>query len=153
LLDELRRSGLGILMITHDLSTAARFADRIAVMYLGRIVEIGPTEAVVSAPQHPYTRALLAAVPRLGGSGVADLPELELGEPPDPHNPPTGCHLHPRCPVGPTVLQDREICVDHDPREGAGERVHFAFCHFAPARSSAGPDPVREEHLHVARDR
>jgi oligopeptide/dipeptide ABC transporter ATP-binding protein len=64
LLDGLRRSGLGILMITHDLSTAARFADRIAVMYLGRIVEEGPAHEVVSDPQHPYTRALITVVPR-----------------------------------------------------------------------------------------
>ena len=64
LLDGLRQGGLGILMITHDLSTAARFADRIAVMYLGRIVEEGPAEAVVRDPQHPYTKALLSVVPR-----------------------------------------------------------------------------------------
>src|SRR5207247_4099109 len=64
LLDELRRSGLGILMITHDLSTAARFADRIAVMYLGRIVEQGPSREVIGSPQHPYTRALISVVPR-----------------------------------------------------------------------------------------
>src|SRR4029079_10226523 len=64
LLDERRRSGLGVLMITHDLSTAARFADRIAVMYLGRIVEEGPARAVIDDPRHPYTKALLSVVPR-----------------------------------------------------------------------------------------
>ncbi|MDQ2981269.1 MAG: ABC transporter ATP-binding protein, partial [Actinomycetota bacterium] len=64
LLDRLRGGGLGILMITHDLSTAARYADRIAVMYLGRIVEEGPAAAVVRDPQHPYTKALLSVVPR-----------------------------------------------------------------------------------------
>src|SRR5205085_9653964 len=65
LLDGLRRdAGMGILMITHDLSTAAHFADRIAVMYLGRIVEEGPASEVVSNPQHPYTRALLSVVPK-----------------------------------------------------------------------------------------
>ena len=64
LLDGLRRDGLGILMITHDLSTAARFADRIAVMYLGRIVEEGPAREVVRNPKHPYTKALISVVPR-----------------------------------------------------------------------------------------
>jgi peptide/nickel transport system ATP-binding protein len=152
LMRELRRDlGISMMFVSHNLATVRYVSEVLAVMYLGRVVEVGPTEAVVSAPQHPYTRALLAAVPRLGGSG--DLPELELGEPPDPHDPPSGCHLHPRCPVGPTVLPDRQVCVEHDPREGAGNRVHSTFCHFAAARPSAVSDPVREEHLHVARDR
>ena len=64
LLDSLRKGGLGILMITHDLSTAAHFADRIAVMYLGRIVEEGPAKEVVRNPQHPYTKALISVVPK-----------------------------------------------------------------------------------------
>src|SRR5439155_17386606 len=64
LLDGLRRDGLGILMITHDLSTAAHYADRIAVMYLGRIVEEGPAKEVVRNPQHPYTKALISVVPK-----------------------------------------------------------------------------------------
>ncbi len=72
LLDTLRRDGdMGILMITHDLSTAARFADRIAVMYLGRIVEHGPSADVVRNPQHPYTKALLSVVPTAGGPAAA----------------------------------------------------------------------------------
>ena len=64
ILDELRDKGLAVLMITHDLSTAAHYADRIAVMYLGRIVEEGPTREVIENPQHPYTRALLSVVPK-----------------------------------------------------------------------------------------
>jgi ABC-type dipeptide/oligopeptide/nickel transport system ATPase component len=64
LLDGLRKGGMGVLMITHDLSTAAHFADRIAVMYLGRIVEEGPARDVVRNPQHPYTKALISVVPR-----------------------------------------------------------------------------------------
>jgi peptide/nickel transport system ATP-binding protein len=70
LLDQLRSSGLGILMITHDLSTAAHYADRIAVMYLGCIVEIGPSRRIVNAPQHPYTRALLSVVPQPHRNGA-----------------------------------------------------------------------------------
>ena len=98
LLDRLRRSGLAILMITHDLSTAARFADRIAVMYLGRIVEEGPASAVVQTPQHPYTKALLSVVPRRDPrerhQGL-----ILRGETPDAVQLPTGCRFHPRCPL------------------------------------------------------
>jgi peptide/nickel transport system ATP-binding protein len=125
-------------------------SDTIAVMYLGRIVEVGPTEAVVSAPQHPYTQALLAAVPRLGAAGLAD---LELGDPPDAHHPPSGCHFHPRCPVGPTVVPERQICIEQDPREGAAGRAHHSFCHFASATSDRAADATREEQFHVACDR
>jgi len=150
LMRELRgRLGISMMFVSHNLATVRYVSDVLAVMYLGRIVEAGPTEAVVEDPQHPYTRALLAAVPRLGGTAVAD---LELGEPPDPHHPPTGCHFHPRCPVGPNADPDRRVCIDADPREGADERVHRTFCHFAPARSGR-PVPSREEHVHVAHDR
>ena len=99
LLDSLREAGLGILMITHDLSTAARFADRIAVMYLGRIVEEGPAEAVVRDPQHPYTKALLSVVPRRDPRDRSR-PQILTGEAPDAIRIPAGCRFHPRCPVG-----------------------------------------------------
>lgn len=97
LLDRLRRSGLGILMITHDLSTAAHYADRIAVMYLGRIVEVGPSRQVVQDPRHPYTKALLSVVPRPDrGEGART---VLTGEMPDASAVPTGCGFHPRCPI------------------------------------------------------
>jgi peptide/nickel transport system ATP-binding protein len=97
LLDQLRSSGLGILMITHDLSTAAHYADRIAVMYLGRIVEIGPSRRIVSDPQHPYTRALLSVVPQPHRNGVKRA--ILSGEIPNAAAIPTGCRFHPRCPI------------------------------------------------------
>jgi oligopeptide/dipeptide ABC transporter ATP-binding protein len=97
-LDTLRRSGLGILMITHDLSTAAHFADRICVMYLGRIVEEGPAAAVIHHPVHPYTKALLNAVPRPDPL-LRRTPQTLPGEPPNPVHPPAGCRFHPRCPI------------------------------------------------------
>ncbi len=97
-LDDLRRRGLGVLMITHDLSTAARFADRIAVMYLGRIVEEGPASSVIDNPQHPYTRALLSVVPRRDPRHRTE-PQILRGETPNPVNVPPGCRFHPRCPV------------------------------------------------------
>jgi peptide/nickel transport system ATP-binding protein len=90
--DELR---LSILIVTHDLGLAWTVADRVAVMYLGRIVEVGPAEDVLLRPQHPYTKALLNVVPEAGG---IDRPILG-GEPPDPTRIPAGCRFHPRCPV------------------------------------------------------
>jgi peptide/nickel transport system ATP-binding protein len=99
LLDKLRRDGrMGILMITHDLSTAAHFADRIAVMYLGRIVEHGPARQVVRHPQHPYTKALLSVVPARDPR-VRSAPQLLTGETPNPVDVPPGCRFHPRCPI------------------------------------------------------
>ncbi|NTU78976.1 MAG: ABC transporter ATP-binding protein [Chloroflexales bacterium] len=98
LLNELRRRrGISILFITHDLATAALFADRVAVMYLGRIVEIGPTAAVMEAPRHPYTRALLSVVPSLSRRGRERI--ILQGETPDPAAIPAGCRFHPRCPL------------------------------------------------------
>jgi peptide/nickel transport system ATP-binding protein len=86
--------GLSVLVVTHDLGLAWNIADRIAVMYLGRIVESGPTEEVLGAPSHPYTRALLSVVPESRGLE----PVVLSGEPPDPTRVPPGCRFHPRCP-------------------------------------------------------
>jgi oligopeptide/dipeptide ABC transporter ATP-binding protein len=100
LLDTLRRDqDTAILMITHDLSTAAHFADRIVVMYLGRIVEQGPAHDVVHHPRHPYTQALLSAVPQRDPRAQAKL-QLLAGETPDPVDIPPGCRFRSRCPVG-----------------------------------------------------
>jgi len=109
LLDDLRGGGLGILMITHDLSTAARFADRIAVMYLGRIVEEGRAEDVVRNPQHPYTRALLSVVPSRDPRERMR-PQILRGEPPDAVRIPSGCRFHPRCPIA------IDVCPRIDPQ-------------------------------------
>jgi peptide/nickel transport system ATP-binding protein len=129
LLHELRSAlGLSMIYVSHNLATVRYISDTIAVTYLGRVVESGPTESIVSAPQHPYTRSLLEAVPSLGGP-VSTAPDL--GEPPDQHDLPTGCHFHPRCPVGPRARPERRVCVEQDPREGADDRVGNALCHFA----------------------
>ncbi|MGH7057392.1 MAG: oligopeptide/dipeptide ABC transporter ATP-binding protein, partial [Acetobacteraceae bacterium] len=92
-----RETGMAVLFITHNLGVVAEIADRVAVMYAGRLVEVGPTEAIFAAPRMPYTAALLSAVPRL----VTDSSPLRLdaipGEPPSPFRHPSGCAFHPRC--------------------------------------------------------
>jgi oligopeptide/dipeptide ABC transporter ATP-binding protein len=124
ILDDLRRRGLGILMITHDLSTAARYADRIAVMYLGRIVEHGPAREVVTNPQHPYTQALLSVVPKRDPR-QRQRPEILRGETPNPVNVPRGCRFHPRCPIAIPECQE----IDPELREPTDARAgHLAAC-------------------------
>ena len=89
---------LTYLFITHDLGTVRYFATRVAVMYLGRIVETGPTERIFAAPRHPYTKALLASIPSLDPARRSTRP-VALGDVPSPERPPPGCHYHPRCSV------------------------------------------------------
>jgi oligopeptide/dipeptide ABC transporter ATP-binding protein len=91
------RLGLTYLLISHDLSVIKRMCDRIAVMYLGRIVECGPTSAIFAKPSHPYTRALLAAAPRLAADGRHRRDRLLEGEPPNPRSLPSGCAFRMRC--------------------------------------------------------
>lgn len=99
LLSDLQRDlGLAYLFITHDLSVVRFLADRVVVMYLGRVVEDGPTAQIFENPQHPYTRALLAAAPSVDPAHQHSAPPI-LGDVPSPSNPPSGCHFHTRCPV------------------------------------------------------
>ena len=123
ILDELRDQGLAVLMITHDLSTAARFADRICVMYLGRIVEEGPARQVIDDPQHPYTRALLSVVPRRDPRHRAEV-QILRGETPNPIEIPSGCRFHPRCPIA------IDACSETDPdlQAKAGASGHRVAC-------------------------
>jgi len=124
LLDALRKDGMGVLMITHDLSTAAHFADRIAVMYLGRIVEEGPARDVVRDPQHPYTKALISVVPPRDPDRAVK-PQILTGETPNPANVPPGCRFHPRCPLA--EARCREIDPELHDVAGAGAG-HRAAC-------------------------
>jgi oligopeptide/dipeptide ABC transporter ATP-binding protein len=134
LFDALRRSGLAILMITHDLSTAAHYADRIAVMYLGRIVEEGPAKEVVNHPQHPYTKALMSVIPDADPRKRRKAQVL-TGETPNPVDVPPGCRFHPRCPL---VSSGRaleagieERCRAEDLRLVERLPGHFTACHLA----------------------
>ncbi|MCX6070621.1 MAG: ABC transporter ATP-binding protein [Chloroflexi bacterium] len=122
LLDELRtRRGISILCITHDLGTAAYFTDRIAVMYLGRIVETGPTKAVLAHPLHPYTQALLSVIP-VPNPRLRRKCMILTGETPNPVHLPSGCRFHPRCPIA----VDR--CKQEDPVLRELGPAHDAAC-------------------------
>ena len=126
--EELR---ISILIVTHDLGLAWTVADRVAVMYLGRVVEIGPTEEVLLRPRHPYTKALLNVVPEAGEVGV--IRAILQGEPPDPTRIPAGCRFHPRCPVVASGrakelgIEDR--CRGEDLALVEVGDQHFAACH------------------------
>ena len=146
---------ISILIVTHDLGLAWTVADRVAVMYLGRIVETGPAEEVLLRPLHPYTRALLDVVPEPGG---IDRPFL-TGEPPDPTNVPPGCRFHPRCPRVADQTAARlgveGLCRGEDLGLAELRPGHLAACHVAnldpdaatgqghPSVEAAGPDTSR----------
>jgi oligopeptide/dipeptide ABC transporter ATP-binding protein len=126
LLKELQaRLGLAYIFISHDLSVVKHIADRIAVMYLGRIVETGPADDIFDDPRHPYTRALLSAIPVASPHARRERRLLE-GDVPSPIDPPPGCHLHPRCPFAGELSRTQRPPLDDD---GKG---HATACHFWP---------------------
>jgi peptide/nickel transport system ATP-binding protein len=123
LLEELQADlGLTYLLITHDLSVVEYIADEVAVMYLGKIVERGTREEIFSDPKHPYTRALLSAVPQTDPE--SRLQKIELpGDVPSPISPPEGCHFHPRC------LERLPHCSDAYPEETTFGPEHSCRCY------------------------
>lgn len=126
LMKELKeKMGVTYLYITHDMSTARYFADWMAVMYLGRIVEMGPAKRVIDNPLHPYTRALLAAVPEPKPERRNVIKELPIkGEVPSAANIPPGCRFHPRC-----IYAQKGLCDVEHPKLIEYEHNHFAECH------------------------
>ncbi len=116
--------GLTYLFISHDLSVVQYISHRVAVMYVGKIVELAPTEQLFTQPKHPYTQALLSSVPA-PRPDVRSLGEPLEGEVADPANPPSGCYFHPRCPFA------QEVCRTTEPEFGEVSPGHFARCHFA----------------------
>jgi peptide/nickel transport system ATP-binding protein len=117
------KRGLTLAFITHDLSTVRHFADRIFVMYAGRIVESAPVEGLLDAPQHPYTQSLLAAIADPDAENARHQREVPGGEPPSLLRPPPACRFHPRCPHMMKGLCDVEDPPDFEPRPG-----QFAAC-------------------------
>ena len=147
-----RETGVAILVVTHDLGLAWNIADRVAVMYLGRIVEQGTTEELLSSPRHPYTRALLSVVPEANHRD----PQILAGEAPDPTRIPSGCRFHPRCPVVASGEAERmgiearcrgeDLALEPVPGAAAGS-AHVAACHavHAPGRVEAAEARARAE--------
>ena len=145
ILDLLRRLqaelGLANLFVTHNLAVVEYLADTVAVMYLGRVVEWGRVEQVLTAPAHPYTRALLAAVPRVpqADATAPSAPQTTAaGDPPSPLAPPPGCHFHPRCP-----LADARCRSESPPAVSSGDS-RWAACWKADFAPAAACDTKRQ---------
>jgi peptide/nickel transport system ATP-binding protein len=127
LLNQLRSAlGLSFLFISHDLSVVRHIAERVAVMYLGRIVEVAPAAELYASPQHPYSQALLAEIPRID-SRHRQFKRVS-GEIPSPLAPPPGCHFHPRCPYAMTR------CAQEAPVLRSVGSAHFSACHLHESR-------------------
>ncbi|HEY3978530.1 MAG TPA: ABC transporter ATP-binding protein [Streptosporangiaceae bacterium] len=136
LLRELARDlGVGMLLISHDLAIVRQIAARTAVMYLGRVVETAPTAGLWSEPAHPYSAALIGAIPTV--NSVGQLPAALSGEVPDPASPPPGCRFHPRCPE----VMDR--CRSEDPVAFRPQADRIVACWLAEDSSTLAPDSAR----------
>ncbi|GAY18309.1 ABC transporter ATP-binding protein [Mycobacterium sp. shizuoka-1] len=137
LLDMRERLGVAILFITHDLALAGVFADRVAVLYLGRVVEQGPAAEVIGTPRHPYTRALVGVMPK-AGEGRRAARTLLTGEPPNATSTAPGCSFAPRCPLY-RQLGQPERCRTEQPILAAATPDHAVACHFSDLEESPTP--------------
>jgi oligopeptide/dipeptide ABC transporter ATP-binding protein len=135
--DMQRRLGLTLVFIAHDLSVVRHMCDRVAVMYLGKIVEIGPSDALYDFPRHPYTGALLSAVPVADPSARMGERRLLSGDVPSPANPPSACRFHTRCPKA------QELCSAEEPLLEDKQTGTRAACHFPLSREELAEIGVR----------
>jgi peptide/nickel transport system ATP-binding protein/oligopeptide transport system ATP-binding protein len=126
-----RRDGLTYLFISHDMSVIRHMSDRVAVMYLGAVVELADRVSLFAAPQHPYTVALLSAIPR-SHPDRAGRRIILSGDLPSPLNPPAGCRFHPRC------FRAQPICSSEAPAWRELRPGHWGACHFPGGGSGAG---------------
>jgi peptide/nickel transport system ATP-binding protein len=135
------REGMAIILITHNLGVVAEMCDEVVVMYLGRVVERGPVDAIFHAPRHPYTQALLRSIPSIQARVRTKLPTI-AGSIPHPHNRPSGCPFHPRC-----VEWIRGTCERHEPEllpvDGAAGVAVSCFLHHPPRAATAAPAGAR----------
>ncbi|MBF8267078.1 MAG: oligopeptide/dipeptide transporter, ATPase subunit [Dehalococcoidia bacterium] len=122
-----QRYGIAFLYITHDIATARHFSDRLAVMYAGRMVEVGTAAEVIEGPLHPYTVALMGAIPEPDPANRLRQRPVVPGEPPAPTAPPTGCRFHPRCP---SFIAG--TCEAIDPPLIEVRPGHYVACHLWP---------------------
>jgi oligopeptide/dipeptide ABC transporter ATP-binding protein len=130
--------GLTLLFISHNLAVVRHLCDRVAVMYMGRIIEVAPTEELFRNPRHPYTAGLLAAIPRMTARDEEEAPAVQ-GDPPSPLRLPTGCRFRTRCPLA------QEVCAERDPALSSGgtDSEHSAACHFAwTVQAANAPEAV-----------
>ncbi len=134
LIDLREQEALTLLFISHDLSVVRHLCDEVAVMYLGRIVEQATTEELFRAPQHPYTQALLSAIPE--ATIIRKQGRIVLtGDVPSPINPPSGCPFHPRCPVAQGDDNLRQLCTEEIPPRVQVDPTHWATCHHVAAQN------------------
>ena len=146
LLDLKEEFGLTYVFISHDLNVVRYMSDRVMVMYLGQVVEVGEAETLFEAPRHPYTRALLSSIPSMDPDRRTEVPPL-AGDPPNPINPPPGCRFHTRCP------QAQPVCAQRVPVLASGSGSHPVAClmfepgsgHTGAGAPVAAPAPATEQ--------
>lgn len=144
ILEDLKEEfGLTLVVIAHDLAVVRHMADRVAVMYLGEIVELAPVDRLFTAPQHPYTAALIAAIP-VPHIGARTATAKLQGDPPNPIDLPTGCRFHPRCEHA------TDLCRDTRPALKSADNISQVACHYADTLDLAGLSNIASGHSKAA---
>ncbi len=143
LLQDLRGElGLTLLLISHNLAVVRHLCDRVAVMYLGRIIEVAPTETLFATPRHPYTSGLLAAIPRMTFAEEGDAPAVQ-GDPPSPLQIPAGCRFRTRCPIAQPICEQQDPALTTDTAADHSVACHFAFVGVPQPRTGRQDDDAQ----------